>query len=524
MMPRALAASFALLALLVPLAAQSRLEPAVGDRIREEAHDRSEVMRTIQVLTDLYGPRLTGSPSLEAAGRWAVETMEGWGLTNGRLEPWDFGHPGWTNERLAVHIVAPVRDALTAEVMGWTPGTGGPVRAEVVLLGVPPRPTEEVLTTHLDSIRDRVQGRIVFVGESTPASITLLPAPARRSDADVRSLLDPNRADRGRRGTARPAGEGALSGPEVERRIRRFLKERGALVRVNDGRRELGQIAAFHNSTFDIEQAVPTLVMRNEDYGRVARLLENGSRVELEVDIVNQLFPEGETAYNAIAEIRGSDLADEVVMIGGHLDSWHSATGATDNAVGCAIMMEAVRILKALGLRPRRTIRVGLWSGEEQGLLGSRAYVARHFGTAEKPAHEFGFLIAYLNVDNGTGRLRGATVFGPRSAAERLNEIFVPLEDLGLVGAIETESRNLGSSDHSSFNNAGLPGINFMQDPIQYSSHTHHTNLDTYERILEDDVKASATVIATVAYELASRDDRLPRFAATQMPSPPGGR
>ncbi|MGE0703191.1 MAG: M20/M25/M40 family metallo-hydrolase [Vicinamibacterales bacterium] len=509
-------------ALLVQASAQSRLDSGVAARIREEAHERSQVLKTVQVLTDRYGPRLTGSPNLDAAGQWAVDTMAGWGMTNGRLEPWDFGHPGWTNERLAVHLVSPVKDPLVAEVLAWTPGTNGVVRAEAVLLGLPTRPTEAELEAHLDSNAGRVQNRIVFVGSGMPAPVTLTPPPTRRLDDEVRSQFDPTRPRSRQRGV-RPADTG-LSASEVERRVARFLKSNGALVRVNDGRRENGQIVAFHNSTYDVNAVVPTIVMRNEDFGRVARLVSSGTAVELEVDIVNQTHPEGRTAHNAIAEIEGSDLRHEVVMIGGHLDAWHSATGATDNAVGCAIMMEAARILKALNLQPRRTIRVALWSGEEQGLLGSRAYVAKHFGTSESPTEFFRFLTAYLNVDNGTGRLRGATVFGPATAGNRLRDMIKPLADLGLIGAISTENRSLGSSDNSSFNAAGLPGIGFSQDPIQYETHTHHTNLDTYERILESDVKASVTVIATLAYELATRDERLPQFAATQMPAPPGGR
>jgi len=507
-------------ALAVHVAAQPRLDPSIASRIREEAHERSEVMRTIQVLTDLYGPRLTGSPALEAAGRWALERMESWGLTNGRLEDWDFNHPGWANERLSAHIVSPLRDPLTAEVLAWTPGTNGPVRAQGVLLAPPPRPTSDVLEAYLDSMADQVRGRIVLVGQSMPALVTLFPPATRRADDDVRAQFDPDREPRGRR---RPrVARGPMSQSDIERTIDRFLRDHGALVRVNDSRRENGQIIAFHNPTFDPEAVVPTLVMRNEDYGRIARLLASGTAVELEIDIANQAFPEGRTAYNTVAEIRGTDLSHEVVMVGGHLDAWHAATGATDNAVGCAVMMEAVRIIKALDLQPRRTIRIALWSGEEQGLLGSRAYVARHFGSAEHPGRDFDRLVAYLNVDNGTGRLRGATVFGPRAAADMLRGMLRPLADLGPLGAIATESRAFGSTDSGAFNNAGLPGINFSQDPIQYETHTHHTNLDTYERILESDVKAAATVIATIVYDLATRDERLPRFTSNQMPPLPG--
>jgi Zn-dependent M28 family amino/carboxypeptidase len=261
--------------------------------------------------------------------------------------------------------------------------------------------------------------------------------------------------------------------------------------------------------------------MRNEDFGRVVRLVRGGHSVDLEFDIRNRLFPEGKTAYNTVAEIVGTEKPDEVIMMGGHLDSWHSATGATDNATGCSVAMEAARILLALGVKPRRTIRVALWSGEEQGLLGSQAYVARHFGTAEdpKPAHaKFG---GYFNHDTGTGRIRGLSVFGPPEAASVLRRIVGPLSFMGVEGATTTRSRNIGGSDHTSFNNAGLPGIGTMLDPIEYQTHTWHTNLDTFERVIPADLQQSAIVIAAAVYQLAMRDELLPRFSADQMPPAP---
>jgi Zn-dependent M28 family amino/carboxypeptidase len=211
-------------------------------------------------------------------------------------------------------------------------------------------------------------------------------------------------------------------------------------------------------------------------------------------------------------------------MLGGHLDSWHSATGATDNAIGCAVMMEAARLLKAIGVTPRRTIRVALWSGEEQGILGSQAYVKEHFGSFEQPKPEYARLNAYLNIDSGTGRARGAGVFGPPAAAAIIRQTLAPFEDLGVFGASATTSRNVGGTDSTAFNNAGLPGIGFGQDPIEYGTHTHHTNLDTYERVLESDVKASAAVIAATLYQLATRDEMLPRFTKADMPAAPASR
>ncbi|MGH9314649.1 MAG: M20/M25/M40 family metallo-hydrolase, partial [Vicinamibacterales bacterium] len=315
-----------------------------------------------------------------------------------------------------------------------------------------------------------------------------------------------------------PAGR--LSSNAINERIDQFLIANGALVRVNDAGRDHGQIRAFQNRTYDPSKALPTVVLRNEDYGRISRILGDGTPVELEFTIVNQVYPEGKTSYNVIAEIPGADKKAEVVMLGGHLDSWHAATGATDNAIGCAVMMEAARILKAISVKPRRTIRVALWSGEEQGLLGSKAYVKAHFGRFEEPKPEFETFNGYFNVDSGTGRIRGASIFGPAAAATVLREAFTPFEDFGIVGAVATRSRRAGGTDSTSFNEAGLPGIGLGQDPIQYNSHTWHTNLDTYERIVEEDVKRSAIAIAAVVYHVAMREERLPRFSKEEMPEP----
>jgi len=341
----------------------------------------------------------------------------------------------------------------------------------------------------------------------------------------VREQYDPNNPNAGQFGRGGRGGRGdelppPMTGRQIDEQVDAFLVAGGAKLRVNDAAREHGQIIAFNNRTYDLAKAVPTVVMRNEDYGRISRILADGTPVELEFNIVNKVYPEGKTAYNTIAEMPGTDKKEEVVMLGGHLDSWQSATGATDNAIGCATMMEAARILKAIGVTPRRTIRVALWSGEEEGLLGSQAYVKEHFGSFENPKPEFAKLDAYLNIDSGTGRARGAGVFGPPAAATLLRQTLAPFEDLGVLGASATRSRAVGGTDSTSFNNAGLPGIGFGQDPIEYNTHTHHTNLDNYERVIEADVKSSAIAIAATLYELAMRDQMVPRFSPADMPPP----
>jgi len=516
------------------VATEERIDHDVYWKIRQEATNNSKILETLHVLTDLYGPRLTGSPNLKAAGEWAIQQMQSWGLRNGRLEPWDFGaaygRGGWTNDRLSVHIVSPVKDALVVEALAWTPGTNGPVRAAAMALTIPERPTQGTLTAELDRLKDAVRGRIVLVGRPQQVLVTFNQPALRREDQDVLNQLNAapaqpqnqqNNANQNQtREDPRP-----LTNAEIQRQLNEFLVESGALVRINDAGRDHGQIRAFgagNGNTFAQGRMLPpTVVMRNEDYGRIWRLLADRRHVELEVDIVNTMYPEGRTAYNAIAEIPGTDKADEVVMLGGHLDSWHAGTGATDNAIGCAVTMEAVRILAAIGVRPRRTIRIALWSGEEQGLLGSQAYVREHFGTFEDPKPAYAKFAGYVNIDTGTGRARAMTVFGPPAAGNALKEILAPLKDLGVLGAMTTRSRQRGGTDHTSFNEAGLPGINVLQDPIQYQSYTWHTNLDTYERIVEDDVKKSAIAIAATVYQLAMRDEPLPRFTPDEMPRRP---
>lgn len=508
----------------VAVAAQERIDHDAYWKIRQEATANSHVLRTTQVLTDVYGPRPTGSPNLRAAGEWATKQLQSWGLQNVRLEPWDWGRPGWLNERLSAHIISPVKDHLVAEALGWTPGTRGPVRAAAVQITLPVRPDREELASHLEALKAGVRGKIVLVGAHQLVPVTFKDMPERREDSDVLRILNGPPADG--RGTAPTSAQNPpaparrpMTFVQISEQVNEFLLANSALVRVNDAARDHGQIRAFANYTYDPEKAIPTVVLRNEDYGRISRLLAGGRAVELEFDIVNRVYPEGRTSYNAIADIPGS--TDEIVMLGGHLDSWHGATGATDNAVGSAVVMEAARILKAIGVTPRRTIRFALWSGEEQGMYGSRAHVRQEFGTFEEPKPAFRKFAGYLNMDYGTGRARFLTVFGPPAAAIVLRDALAPFKDLGVLGANSTRSRELGVSDHSSFSEAGLPRINVLQDPIEYDNYTLHTNLDTYERIVEEDAIKSAIVVAAAVYHLAMRPEPLPRFTKAEMPSRP---
>ncbi|MBI1764625.1 MAG: M20/M25/M40 family metallo-hydrolase [Acidobacteria bacterium] len=514
---------------------QNTPESEVQSSIRKEGLERSQIMRTLHFLTDVYGPRLTGSPNLKAAGEWAIKQMQSWELENGHLEPWDFGHTGWLNERAAGHVLSPFKEPLVFETLAWTPSTNGAITGQAYHLVPPDSPTEDDLKAFLESQKEKVKGKMVLVGKHILIPVSFDPQNKRTEDARAKEMYSGN-APAGppvgfrqqQQQAPQPGQARKLSGREVNQRVGEWLAQNGALLMLTDtaveGRMEQRRVRAFNNRNFDPDKFPPAVVLSNEDYGRITRVMADGAPVELEFNIVNRLYPEGKTAYNTVAEIPGSDKKDEVIMLGGHLDSWHSATGATDNAIGCTIMMEAARILKAIGVKPRRTIRVALWSGEEQGLLGSQAYVKEHFGSVENPKPDFAKFGGYFNIDSGTGRPRGFGVFGPPEAAEVLHKALTGFEDLGFYGARASGSRSLGGSDNTSFSNAGLPGIGAQQDPIEYFNITWHTNQDTYERIVEDDVKKAAVVIAAAVYHLAMRDELLPRFSKEQMPPVPASR
>lgn len=525
---RSIISALVLQAVILPsvMFAQTSARADINASIRKEGMENSKIMNTLHYFTDVYGPRLTGSPNHVAAAKWAVKEMTSWGFSNAALEPWDFGHPGWVNERATGLMISPVKDTLTFEVLAWTPGTNGVVTSDAVNIILPERPTIEELKAYFETVKGKVAGKIVLVGKPAVVPVTITPPATRMSDEALKLRFgddrptSPQAPRRGPDPTSTPK-PGALNQREIDEQIALFLVANKAALRINDAAMDHGLVRAFNNRTFDVTKAPPTVILRNDDFGRIARLLADNTTVSLEFDIRNRTIPEGATSYNVVAEIPGTDKKDEVIMLGGHLDSWHAATGATDNAIGCAVMMEAARILKSIGVKPRRTIRVALWSGEEQGLLGSQAYVKQHFGSAESPGPDYGKFNGYFNIDSGTGRARGMSIFGPPEATAILREALSSYSDLGFAGVISSTSRGLGGSDHTSFANAGLPGIGVGQDPIEYFTHTWHTNLDTYERIIESDVKSSAVIIAAAVYALAMNDSMIPRFDTDKMPELP---
>lgn len=549
----------------MPLPAQAPGLAGIYAQIRAEETNNSKIMWIIHEIADVHGPRVTGTPNLKGADDWAVQTMNSWGLSNVHLEPWTFQPPsaaapvpGWENMELSADAVTPFHGPLMVEPLAWTTSTSGVVTAQVVRIdppglalprgggfnffgGAPPppepkwaappmplapkpaepkQPTQAELDAYLNSMKDKVRGAIVFVGKHVEVPEDMNPAPMRRPEDEWKSRFDAKNPRPFRFPEPQKLPEGQLNRQQVSRQVDQFLVDNGALVRVNDAGRAHGVIVAQQNGTYDWTRAVPTLVMRNDDYGRISRIMDDGMPVTLRINIQNKEYPEGTTAYNAIGEIPGTDKKDEIVMLGGHYDSWHDATGATDNGIGSSMMLEAVRILTALHLKPRRTIRIALWSGEEEGLLGSLAYVKQHFGSFEDQKPEYAKLDAYFNIDSGTGKPRGAGIFGPEGAADMVRDAMMPFADWGFMGVLKSDSRRTGGTDSTSFNNAGLPGIGLAQDPFDYGSFTHHTNLDTYERIYEEDVREGAVEIASAVYAFAMADDMVPRFKDSEMPKP----
>lgn len=587
-MPRIALVPLCLAALVATAAAQQpapeRIDSLLNAKLRTEGMEHSKLMWIEHNLTDVYGPRPIGSPNHKAAAEWAIRTMAGWGMKNAHLEPFTWRGIGWLPGKAYGFITSPVKANLKFEANPWSPSTKGTVTGQVVSIVPPVNPTEEEFEAYLIALAPKVKNGIIMVGRPqvvpvnfsptarrTPDSVAkaeysgegggrrgrggdpmalfrLLSLPANASRADtqrVTKTLDSLKAagilppqmtlanlatfGRGGRGGGTPAEPGHLSAGEVNARIALLIRENLPALRLNfqGGGRIPGEIVAQNGAgqIYDnVTPQPPTVILRNDDAGRIFRLIEDGTPVTVELNMQNTYYPEGKTSYVAIAEIPGTDKADEVVMLGGHLDSWTSATGATDNAIGCAIMMEAARLLIASGAHPRRTIRVALWSGEEEGLLGSLAYVANHFGSAESPKPEFQKLVAYWNIDDGTGKVRGASVFGPPEAAQVVGQYIRQFSDWGMYGANPTTGRVEGGTDSGAFNVAGLPGISTDQDPIEYGSTTWHSNLDTYERIIPDDVMKNAVLSASVVYHLASRDAMLPRFGTADMPPVPAGR
>lgn len=501
------------------------LDWPVISRLRQEGLHHSRIDELLRHLTDRIGPRLTGSPAADEASQWAVRRLSFWGLENAGLEAWGPFGRAWTLERSSLHMLKPRSTPLQALPAAWTPGTAGPVT------GILKRATLDT-RGDLDRHRGQLRGKIVLLRHPTwPTEDGELEEPdgplvERLSDEDLEELKEFPQVRRRREGPRRGRRERYL----FEKARNEYLVEEG-VVAVLEPSTRIGALRV-HDAGSRVageSPGVPWLVVAAEQYNWMVRLVDDNIPVELELD-VRVSFGDGDLmAANVVAEIPGTDLRDQLVLAGAHLDSWHAGTGASDNAAGCAVVMEALRLLSLLEKKPRRTIRLLLWTGEEQGLLGSRAYVARHFASREEPKDpetralpwwlwsetgdlqlmpEHGQVSAYFNLDNGSGRIRG--IYSQENVAvvpifERWLE---PFEDLG---ATTVTNRNARGTDHLSFDRVGLPGFQFIQDRLDYLTRTHHTNLDTLDHTSEEDLKQAAVILASFLYHAAMRDELLPR-------------
>jgi hypothetical protein len=507
-------AAAAALALSLPIAAQvqERIDLDAVYRIKEEGFQRSRVMEYASWLIDVHGPRLTGSPLTRAAADYTVKELTALGLENVKLETWGPFGRGWTNEYLSVHVKTPTPWAMLAFPKAWTPGTEGPVTAEVVKVTLESE-------ADFDKLRGQLKGKFVAVAPLREVK-PLFEAPGKRyTDAELAELRSqPVGADQFRRRAGGPMANFRQQ-MELRRKAAAFLASEGiaGLLEPSPGSRgDSGSVLVGGagpgegGRQKDDPAGFPVLVAAAEHYNRVLRLLEKQQPVTLEVNVRNTFHDGTLDSFNIVGEIPGTDKKDEVVLIGAHFDSWHAGTGATDNGASSAVMMEAMRIIKAAGLKPRRTIRIGLWTGEEQGLLGSRAYAKAHYADREtmelKPEHAK--FAAYFNMDNGGGQFRGIYLQGNDAVAPIFEAWMKPFESLGMT---TIAIRNTGGTDHQAFDAVGLPGFQFVQDPMEYSTRTHHTNLDVYERLVPEDLMKNAVIIASFAYHAAMRDEKLPR-------------
>jgi carboxypeptidase Q len=506
------------------LAQSEKLDYEMLGRIRDEGLNRSQVMDHVSWLSDVYGPRLTGSPGIQQASEWAMKTLRGWGLTNVHQERWSFGK-GWSLVRFTAHLVEPQIQPLIGFPQEWSSGTKGPVTAEVVRVQI-------ANENDFEKYRGKLTGKIVLAQPARKVRMLEGPIILRMTDKDIAEAET----------TPVPAVAGGGRGNQAafRQKVSEFYVREGVVAVFDRGgdsdmaaggsdlsweqqHPDGGTIFPSGSSARDDKAgtSVPVIALAVEHYNRMIRVLDKQVPVKVELNVETRFYDEKTpNGFNTIADMPGTDLGSEIVLLGAHFDSHPYATGATDNATGSGAMMEAMRILEAVGAKPRRTIRVALWGGEEQGLLGSRAYVREHLADVETMAlkPEQAKVAAYFNSDNGTGKVRGVWLQSNMAARPIFEAWMAPLRDLGVT---TIGPRSVVSTDHVSFDNAGVPAFQFMVDRLEYNSRTHHSNMDTFDRVQRDDMIQQATVIAAFAYDAAMRDEKLPRKA---LPAPQKGR
>jgi carboxypeptidase Q len=512
MASRTASAGWLLVALVgaVPLAAQERVDQEALSRIRAEGLERSQVLETAIRLSDVNGPRLAGSPGYLRAAEWAAQQMRDWGLS-ARLEPWGRRGEGWEIERFSAEMTEPRYLNLNAIPKAWSTSTPAPVSGTPVVV-------RARSLGDLEAYRGRLRGRIVMVGEVVPPQDRFSVPAVRWTEAQLDSLA--RLTDPGEPRTYWEDSEPWVAALEGREQIERFYHDEGVALLIEPSTNPIALRTTGHVSyTTDPHRRVPALVLARSEFNQILRLIERDVPVRLDVSVRTRFLQPDSLGYNVVGELAGSDpeLATQVVLMGGHLDSWHAGTGATDNAAGVAVAMEALRILHATGLQPRRTVRVGLWDGEElEDYHGSMGYVRRHLGDPATmqllPGQRQ--LSGYFNIDNGTGRIRGIFTQGNQAVVPIFRELLAPFADLE---ASTVSIANVGSTDHMPFTAVGVPAFQFIQDRLDYFSRTHHTSLDTADYLVEEDMKQAAVVLAGLMYQVADRDEPLPR---TPLPAP----
>jgi hypothetical protein len=512
-----LVCSTALLFMLVPaMQSQEKVDLETMSRIRYEGFRNSKVMELASGLMDSIGERLTGSPNMKRANEWTRDQLTAMGLSNPHLESWGPFGRGWANQYVNARMTSPDIVPLIAYAKAWTPGTNGVVTGRCIRVTIEKK-------EDFEKYRGKLAGMIVVAGPDAEVKpITELPY-KRLSDDDLAKTSEYEIP--GERPPFRMAE--VMRRRQFQKDLNQFYADEKVLAVIDHSRGTSGGGTVFVQSGGSYKTGetttVPQLTMASEHWSRIARLLQQKKDVTLELNVTNTFYDDDLMQYDTIAEIPGTDKKDEIVMLGAHLDSWHAGTGATDNGAGSIVMMEAVRILKALDIKPRRTIRIGLWSGEEEGLLGSQGYVEQHFGSrprSEDPAMkdsptllrreagpvtvkpEQARISAYFNVDNGTGKIRGVYLQENEAVAPIFEAWMRPFKDLGMT---TLTMRNTGGTDHLSFDAVGIPGFQFLQDPIEYETRTHHSNMDVYDRLQPEDLKQISVIVASFVYDAAMR-------------------
>jgi carboxypeptidase Q len=525
-------------------------------RIKLEAFDHSQVIDTLSYLTDVYGPRLTASPEFQQAAEWAVGRLKSYGADDAKLEKWGTFGRSWALKQYSIEMLEPRYAVLDAAPLAWSDTTRGPITGELIYApyggprqSLDPAKQQEDLDHYIAAWKGKLKGKIVLLArprDLTPSTqplftrytdkelsdMTAAPEPVARL-SEILKLEIPDDPEEERALFRKlPAGVLEQLGEErrkVNNRRAKFLNDEGVLAVLNTSANSAnGLIFVQSAGPWEAKDtlAPPSFVIAREQYNRMARLSEKKIGVKVRVNLAADVSTTDVDGYNVIADLPGGEKRDEVVMIGAHLDSWHSGTGATDNAAGSAVMIEVMRILKALNLKLDRTVRIGLWSGEEEGIFGSAGYVKQHFGDPDtmRLTAEHAKLSGYFNLDNGTGKIRGVYLQGNDAMRPTFEQWFAPFRDEGVT---TISIRNTGGTDHLSFNAVGLPGFQFIQDPMDYFDVTHHSQVDTLDHVRAEDLMQASAIIATIVYQTANRPEMLPRkplpAPAVKLPTAAGG-